>query len=260
VLPADSFALGLEAVIQGDAQATIVSDVVFTEFQRTHPAAQLKVIGEPVAYFECGAAVNKNDLLLLATLNKTMATLRDDGSFTQLYRRWFDERPIMLTAPVSATVPITQSTVTPPPASPSPVASQRNENQPGATIYYLTHQSDPATYEIVTLTPDGVWISSRYGPLTGTPPLPSLTNAYGAWAAVNNQIQATVLTLGTESSSGAVTNYAYQMSVDGTGQVTGSYQVSAYPSGAPAPLATATSPSTVTVSFTGQRLTIAGEQ
>jgi hypothetical protein len=36
--------------------------------------------------------------------------------------------------------------------------------------------------------------------------------------------------------------------------------VSAYPSGAPAPLATATSPSTVTVSFTGQRLTIAGEQ
>lgn len=263
LLPIESFTLGLEAVIRGDAQASIVSDVVFTEYQRTHPAAKLKIIGEPLAYFECGAAVNKSDLLLLARLNETMATLREDGAFAQLYQRWFGDRPIMLTAPESAaTAPITQTVTPTTPTALTPTAAMPTPNDGevvGATIYYITHQTEPIAYEIITLLPNGVWMSTRHV-ATGTEGTPlSPTSVYGAWMGANNGIRATVLELSPASTTGAVSRYDYQMAVDAAGLVTGDYQVSAYAGDATSDLATTPSP-TITISFTGQRLSIFDEQ
>lgn len=78
----------MTAVIIGAADAAILDELVAIEYMQAHPAS-IKVVGEPFTTEEYGMAVRPTDTELLKRINAALAELRANGTYDQLYEKWF---------------------------------------------------------------------------------------------------------------------------------------------------------------------------
>lgn len=78
----------MTAVIIGAADAAVLDELVAIEYMQAHPDA-IKVVGEPFTTEEYGIAVRPSDTELLQRINAALAELRANGTYDELYQKWF---------------------------------------------------------------------------------------------------------------------------------------------------------------------------
>lgn len=78
----------ITAVINRSADAAVIDELVAIEYMREHPHA-IQVVGEPFTAENYGIAVRPSDTALLERINRALAELRADGTYDQLYDKWF---------------------------------------------------------------------------------------------------------------------------------------------------------------------------
>ena len=257
-------------VESGELNAAIISETAFWDYQLHHPDTTLKTVGGLLTYNECGLAVNQTDTALLAQLDSALAEIKSNGTYDTLYRTWFGERPLP------------EKPVPPPPnevaaAVPTPVVIETRRLVTATTdlagIYYLTSNNESAVepilgagsqagtrYQILTLAANGIWFITETaapigasGELTGTQ-----TGQPGLWY-VNprGEVEAMLLTFSAPATGNGFTEVIrkdYEMQVDSSGSVVGTYHATRYPADLFALPTTPTATLTQTVKFTGQRV------
>jgi ABC-type amino acid transport substrate-binding protein len=82
-----SVAEGARAVKGGQADAVVYDDVVLLELAQRDPA--LRVIGRPIQPRPFAVAARKGDVELIRWVNGWLAKMRRDGSYGELWRRYF---------------------------------------------------------------------------------------------------------------------------------------------------------------------------
>jgi ABC-type amino acid transport substrate-binding protein len=82
-----SFAEGARAVKGGQADAFVYDDVVLLEWVQHDPA--LRVVGQPIGARPYAIAARKGDAPLIRWVNGWLAKMRRDGSYGELWRRYF---------------------------------------------------------------------------------------------------------------------------------------------------------------------------
>ncbi|BAS28783.1 basic amino acid ABC transporter substrate-binding protein [Limnochorda pilosa] len=76
------------ALANRSADAAVVDELVSIEYMKQHPDA-IRVVGEPFTTEDYGIAVRKSDTELLEKINRALAQLRADGTYDELYQKWF---------------------------------------------------------------------------------------------------------------------------------------------------------------------------
>ncbi len=79
----------LNALAAGELDAVIVDIPVIISYIRTHPDAGLRITGGPVTDESYAIAVNQKKSDVLALLNRALSTVRENGTYDQLFNRWF---------------------------------------------------------------------------------------------------------------------------------------------------------------------------
>lgn len=79
----------LNALAAGELDAVIVDIPVIISYIRTHPEAGLRITGGPVTDESYAIAVNQKKSDVLALLNRALSTVRENGTYDQLFNRWF---------------------------------------------------------------------------------------------------------------------------------------------------------------------------
>ena len=249
-----------DSLARGAVSAVINEREVLMEYLRTHPQVEMQIVGEPLTYDECGIATNIDEPRFLADLNGALTKIKANGSYEKIYRKWFGDlepmvKPNRSTAVVNpqaglqASLAITATTA----AISGPVDLANF-----AGLYYLTLQTEPPAYEIATLTANGLWMGAQYSPERSTlsTTMPLLTYQ-GVWTVdTSQQIRATALNFEANSPTAGLARRSYEMTVDSAGQLNGNYTVSVYPLDVNLLSITTPSSQTVTIAFTGQRLSM----
>jgi ABC-type amino acid transport substrate-binding protein len=248
---------GFDAVAAGNAHASIALDISLDEYLQTHPDAQLKIVGDALQSLDCALIVNKGQLGLLLKLNQGLSQLKSAGIYHRLYRKWFGESPATAPTPNAPTTALPQPTSIP--TSTLPAINQPLTTAGNLTgVYYLTipalSADHPATYQIVTLSANGLWLGTEYkADPTGAVDNNPLSTQRGMWqASAAHQILATVLSV--TANGAALHRQDYQLAVAASGQVNGSYTLRVYGPEQDPLAATAQPSQTLAVDLTGQRL------
>lgn len=267
VRPIISMPVALQDLANGKIDAIITDELEIVDFIRTHPDAELEMVGGLLTYDQCAIAVNKWASLVLVKLNAAFDQLKANGQYAVIYHKWFGDRKIVEKpeteqTPVAVNQPPSAPTATPS-VNTSQTSSQTVANQ-WAGMYYLTEQAAsaerPATYRIVTLTADGLWFESETvqnrALITGS----NMVNMQqGMWqVSAADQIKATVLTFTPASADGRmnVMRKDYAMTVQADGAVAGSYTLNTYDLSDDLSRPTTSQPATQTIEFTGQRVQV----
>jgi ABC-type amino acid transport substrate-binding protein len=79
----------LNALAAGELDAVIVDIPVIISYIRAHPEAGLRITGGPVTDESYAIAVNQKKSDVLALLNRALSTVRENGTYDQLFNRWF---------------------------------------------------------------------------------------------------------------------------------------------------------------------------
>ncbi|MBO8142374.1 MAG: basic amino acid ABC transporter substrate-binding protein [Firmicutes bacterium] len=78
----------LLALRLGRADAAVVDELVAMEEARANPGT-LKVVGTPFTVEYYGIAIRKGRQELLRSINRTLAQIKADGTYDELYAKWF---------------------------------------------------------------------------------------------------------------------------------------------------------------------------
>lgn len=272
-----SSTLALQQVVERAADAVIIDEMTAKAYMKTRVDVPLRIVGF-LTHEQCAFPVNKNDSALLAALNQALGRLKNSRQYDSIYRKWFGDRQttLDLLTPVTPTVPLTTSVLTPQAitssiqiASPITVTPQSGLIQQWAGVYYLMTKADapdaPTAYQLVTLTSDGIWAGAEMhqssAPITFSQRLSDtngIVNQQGAWQAdATGNITATVLSLQTaliDPPLGELQRWQYRLTIAADGSVTGQstrtpYRLGANPFATSSPLT-----QTETSSVTGQKV------
>lgn len=247
-------------IVNGNIAATINEREVLMGYLAEHPDAPLQTIGPPLTYDECAIVVNVGQPRFLAALNEALAQTKANGRFDQMYRHWFGDLEPMVKPATEPTVAQGQAL---PPLTPmattSPVTTVVTATPATlAGVYLLTLQTVPPSFEIVTLTADQLWVGTQSiqtaSPVTGAPSPPTYQ---GVWTVdANQQIRATTLNFQTTTQPTRLARRDYQMRIDPAGQINGAYTLDLYPLDVNPLLTAAPLAATMTITFTGERLSM----
>lgn len=270
VLYSENAVAMFDSLVSGTISAAVNEREVLLGYLAKHPNAPLQTVGPALTYDECAIAVNSGQPRFLAALNEALTQVKADGRFDRIYRQWFGDLEPMVKPASTATDNPSQGTPTQPlitttvtttalsattlPAT-TPVVG---ESAALAGVYFLTFQTTPPTYEIVTLTSDQLWLGAQS--VQAGPPSPGLTplpTYQGVWTVdANQQIRATTLNFQTDAQPTTLARRDYRMTVDGAGQIQGNYTLHQYPLATTPTLATTPLSATVTITFSGERLSV----
>jgi glutamine transport system substrate-binding protein len=185
LLPVASIEDVLNQLDAGGLNAVLADEKSLFGYEQMYPAAKLKRVGDLLTYQECSFALEKNNTELLVKLNTAMTTLKSNGGYEQIYRKWFGDRPFhekpeptptaeaatneTVATATPVVVPIVSSGVatdTLPISATSLLSASRNV----IGHYYLTISDQVATtggaaagdsYQLVTVAPNGLWFTSQ---------------------------------------------------------------------------------------------------
>lgn len=54
---------------------------------------KIKAVGDPIKEDQAGVAVKKGNKELVDALNKALKEMKEDGTYKEIYVKWFDEEP-----------------------------------------------------------------------------------------------------------------------------------------------------------------------
>jgi len=75
----------------GRADAVVLDELVALEEVRANPG-QVKVVGTPFTIEYYGIAIRKGNPDLLRAINRALAQMKADGTYDEIYDRWFGDR------------------------------------------------------------------------------------------------------------------------------------------------------------------------
>ncbi len=79
----------LDALVAGEVDAVVVDIPVITYYIRDNPTAGIKLAGGPVTEELYAIAVSKSEPELLAVLNAALQQIAADGTYDQIFTKWF---------------------------------------------------------------------------------------------------------------------------------------------------------------------------
>src|SRR5699024_9404565 len=87
----DGFSKAVELVTSGRADATLNDDVVFYDYLKQKPNAPLKLVATSEDKTEIAAMFHKEDEALVKKVNEAIKELENDGTFTKLSEKYFNQ-------------------------------------------------------------------------------------------------------------------------------------------------------------------------
>ena len=77
----------------GTCDAVVIDNAVAMYYLQQGGSKELKMVGEPIISTGMSLAVSKDDPQLLEKVNNAMAELKSDGTYAELYKKWFGTEP-----------------------------------------------------------------------------------------------------------------------------------------------------------------------
>lgn len=77
----------------GTCDAVVIDNAVAMYYLQQGGSKELKMVGEPIISTGMSLAVSKDDPQLLEEVNNAMAELKSDGTYAELYKKWFGTEP-----------------------------------------------------------------------------------------------------------------------------------------------------------------------
>lgn len=168
ILPFDNEALMVNALTSGNADAILIDEITALRMIRANPEANLGMASGLLSNNQCGIVVSKENHQLLLELNAALTRMKNNGRYLTIYRRWFGTRPLNGPRPLARPTPHTDLTdggVSIPPAA-TTALDPLVESALG--LYLLTMASEPATYQLLELATDNLWLESMTVPQADT--------------------------------------------------------------------------------------------
>lgn len=81
------------AVQSGSADAVLYDQPNVAYYIRTEGEDKLKMVGDLLEAQDYGIAISKDNDNLVAAVNEAMSTIKDNGTYDDLYKEWFGEEP-----------------------------------------------------------------------------------------------------------------------------------------------------------------------
>src|SRR5699024_7987244 len=81
------------AVEAGSADAALYAQPSVAYYIRTQGAAKLKRVGALHEAQDYGIAISKGNENLVAAVNESLANLKENGKYAEMYKEWFGEEP-----------------------------------------------------------------------------------------------------------------------------------------------------------------------
>lgn len=91
IVSTDGFSKSVELVESGRADATLNDDVVYYDYLKQKPDANIKLVKTSKTAVKTAALVHKDDKALLKKINKALKTLKKDGTLTKISEKYFDK-------------------------------------------------------------------------------------------------------------------------------------------------------------------------
>ncbi len=85
----DENTLAFQALANGDVDAAVADAPTAIEIVQANPEMNLKFLPDILTSEEYGIAVNKDRADLLEVINEGLAALRDNGTYDEIYNKWF---------------------------------------------------------------------------------------------------------------------------------------------------------------------------
>jgi ABC-type transport system substrate-binding protein/ABC-type amino acid transport substrate-binding protein len=89
----DEYTLAFQGLAQGDVDAVVCDSPTSAEIVSANPELNLKIVGDAFTDELYGIAVIKDRPEVLAAINTGLATVRGDGTYNEIYRKWFEAEP-----------------------------------------------------------------------------------------------------------------------------------------------------------------------
>lgn len=80
----------LTALANGDVDAVVTDIAVIAEFVTDHPELNVQLMGQPLTVEAYAIVVNKERPDLLQILNAGLTRIREDGTYDQIFEKWFE--------------------------------------------------------------------------------------------------------------------------------------------------------------------------
>lgn len=85
----EEITLAFQALANGDVDAIVNDTPTSADIIKANPEIKAKIVGEPFTNEFYGIAVNKGKPEIRDALNKALAEIKADGTYDQIYRKWF---------------------------------------------------------------------------------------------------------------------------------------------------------------------------
>lgn len=85
----DENPLAMQALAAGDLDAVVADAPTLADIIRANPELNLKVVGEPFTEEYYGIGIRKGQDELKAQINAALAAMREDGTYDEIYNKWF---------------------------------------------------------------------------------------------------------------------------------------------------------------------------
>lgn len=85
----EEITLAMQALANGDIDAIVNDGPTSSDIVKANPELNLKMVGEPFTDELYGIAVRKDRPEVLAAINTGLATIRGDGTYGDIYKKWF---------------------------------------------------------------------------------------------------------------------------------------------------------------------------
>lgn len=81
--------LAVQALAAGDLDAVVADAPTLADIIRANPELNLKMVGEPFTEEFYGIGIRKGQDDLKAQINEALASMREDGTYDEIYNKWF---------------------------------------------------------------------------------------------------------------------------------------------------------------------------
>ena len=95
----DEITLAFQALANGDVDAVFNDGPTSAEIVQANPELGATIVGDPITDEFYGIAVSKGKPELLAMINEGLAAIRADGTYDELYDKWFGVPEVAAPAP-----------------------------------------------------------------------------------------------------------------------------------------------------------------
>ncbi|MCB0065096.1 MAG: basic amino acid ABC transporter substrate-binding protein [Caldilineaceae bacterium] len=85
----DEAAPALAALAAGEVEAVVTDIAVIAEFVTDHPDLNVQLMGKPLTIETYAIAVNQERVDLLQILNAALVKIQKDGTYDQIFEKWF---------------------------------------------------------------------------------------------------------------------------------------------------------------------------